>query len=97
MLGDTLARASDIKLAKSSSFCRDSLVRLAARGGLNPRLKLAAQAFSGIDLLPVVCRPMAGPDGEFDSRTIMRSSPWCSIEPRSSDRAPESLRAFVSP
>lgn len=41
-LGITQARVSDIKRGKISSFSLDLLVRLAARAGLRPRLRLAA-------------------------------------------------------
>jgi predicted XRE-type DNA-binding protein len=40
VLGVTQARVSDIKRGKISSFSLDLLVRLAARAGLNPKLKL---------------------------------------------------------
>lgn len=42
VLAVTQARVSDIKRGKISSFSLDLLVRLAARAGLNPRLKLVA-------------------------------------------------------
>ena len=42
ILGGTQARVSDLKRGKISSFSLDLLVRLAARAGLNPKLKLAA-------------------------------------------------------
>ena len=42
ILGVTQARVSDIKRGKIGRFSLDLLVRLAARAGLNPRLKLAA-------------------------------------------------------
>ncbi|MHB8744565.1 MAG: XRE family transcriptional regulator [Sulfuricaulis sp.] len=42
MLGVTQARVSDIKRGKITSFSLDLLVRLAARAGLKPKLKLAA-------------------------------------------------------
>ena len=42
VLGITQARVSDIKRGKVSSFSLDLLVRLAARAGLNPKLRLAA-------------------------------------------------------
>ena len=38
----SLARVSDIKRGKISSFSLDLLVRLATRAGLNPKLKLVA-------------------------------------------------------
>jgi predicted XRE-type DNA-binding protein len=41
-LGITQARVSDIKRGKIDSFSLDLLVRLAARAGLRPRIKLAA-------------------------------------------------------
>lgn len=41
-LGVTQARISDIKRGKVSSFSLDLLVRLAARAGLHPELRLAA-------------------------------------------------------
>lgn len=41
-LGVTQARMSDLKRGKISSFSLDRLVRLAARAGLNPKLKLVA-------------------------------------------------------
>ena len=41
-LGITQARVSEIKHGKISSFSLDLLVRLAARAGLKPQLKLAA-------------------------------------------------------
>lgn len=41
-LGVTQARVSDIKRGKISQFSLDLLVRLAARAGLHPKLKLAA-------------------------------------------------------
>ena len=41
-LGTTQARVSDIKRGKINSFSLDLLVRLAARAGLRPQLKLAA-------------------------------------------------------
>jgi predicted XRE-type DNA-binding protein len=41
-LGITQARVSDIKRGKIESFSLDLLVRLAARAGLKPRIKLAA-------------------------------------------------------
>ncbi len=42
VLGVTQARVSDLKLGKISQFSLDLLVRLAARAGLQPQLKLAA-------------------------------------------------------
>ena len=42
VLGVTQARVSDIKHGKVSQFSLDLLVRLAARAGLHPQLKLAA-------------------------------------------------------
>ena len=42
LLGITQARVSDLKHGKISQFSLDLLVRLAARAGLNPKLKLAA-------------------------------------------------------
>lgn len=42
VLGVTQARVSDLKRGKISRFSLDLLVRLAARAGLRPRLKLAA-------------------------------------------------------
>ncbi len=42
ILGVTQARVSDLKRGKISSFSLDLLVRLAAKAGLNPKLKLAA-------------------------------------------------------
>lgn len=42
LLGVTQARISDIKRGKISSFSLDLLVRLAARAGLHPELRLAA-------------------------------------------------------
>ena len=42
VLGITQARVSDIKHGKISQFSLDLLVRLAARAGLQPQLKLAA-------------------------------------------------------
>jgi predicted XRE-type DNA-binding protein len=42
VLALTQARVSDIKRGKISSFSLDLLVRLAARVGLNPKLKLVA-------------------------------------------------------
>jgi predicted XRE-type DNA-binding protein len=41
-LGITQARISDIKRGNIASFSLDLLVRLAARAGLRPRIKLAA-------------------------------------------------------
>jgi len=41
-LGITQARVSDIKRGKINSFSLDLLVKLAARAGLNPQLKLVA-------------------------------------------------------
>jgi predicted XRE-type DNA-binding protein len=41
-LGITQARVSDIKRGKIGSFSLDLLVRLAARAGLRPQLRLAA-------------------------------------------------------
>jgi predicted XRE-type DNA-binding protein len=41
-LGVTQARVSDIKRGKIESFSLDLLVRLAARAGLRPRIKLVA-------------------------------------------------------
>ncbi|HEY8011728.1 MAG TPA: XRE family transcriptional regulator [Rudaea sp.] len=41
-LGVTQARVSDIKRRKIGSFSLDLLVRLAARAGLRPQLRLAA-------------------------------------------------------
>lgn len=41
-LGVTQARVSDIKHGKINQFSMDLLVRLAARAGLHPKLKLAA-------------------------------------------------------
>jgi predicted XRE-type DNA-binding protein len=41
-LGITQARVSDIKRGRIESFSLDLLVRLAARAGLRPRIKLAA-------------------------------------------------------
>ena len=42
MLGLTQARVSDLKHGKISQFSFDLLVRLAARAGLDPKLKIAA-------------------------------------------------------
>ena len=42
VLGVTQARVSDIKRGKISKFSLDLLVRLAARAGLQPTLKIAA-------------------------------------------------------
>lgn len=42
LLGTTQARISDIKRGKIDRFSLDLLVRLAARAGLRPTLKLAA-------------------------------------------------------
>lgn len=42
VLGLTQARVSDLKRGKISQFSLDLLVRLAARAGLQPKLKLAA-------------------------------------------------------
>jgi predicted XRE-type DNA-binding protein len=41
-LGVTQARISDIKRGKIGQFSLDLLIRLAARAGLHPKLKLAA-------------------------------------------------------
>jgi hypothetical protein len=41
-LGVTQARISDIKRGKINQFSLDLLVRLAARAGLHPKMKLAA-------------------------------------------------------
>jgi predicted XRE-type DNA-binding protein len=41
-LGITQARVSDIKRGKIGSFSLDLLVRIAARAGLRPQLRLAA-------------------------------------------------------
>lgn len=41
-LGITQARVSDIKHGKISQFSLDSLVRMASRAGLRPRISLAA-------------------------------------------------------
>lgn len=42
VLGITQARVSDIKLGKINKFSLDLLVRLAARAGLHPEMRLAA-------------------------------------------------------
>ncbi len=42
VLGVTQARVSDLKHGKISQFSLDLLVRVAARAGLQPKLKLAA-------------------------------------------------------
>lgn len=42
VLGVTQARVSDLKRGKISQFSLDLLVRLAARAGLHPQMKLAA-------------------------------------------------------
>ena len=42
VLGVTQARVSDLKHGKISQFSLDLLVRLAARAGLHPKLRLAA-------------------------------------------------------
>jgi predicted XRE-type DNA-binding protein len=42
VLGVTQERISDLKRGKINRFSMDLLVRLAARAGLNPKLKLAA-------------------------------------------------------
>ena len=42
VLGITQARVSDIKRGKISRFSLDLLVRIAARAGLDPKLKLVA-------------------------------------------------------
>jgi predicted XRE-type DNA-binding protein len=42
LLGVTQARVSDLKRGKIDRFSMDLLVRLAARAGLNPKLKFAA-------------------------------------------------------
>jgi len=42
VLGVTQARVSDLKRGKINRFSMDLLVRLAARAGLKPKLKLAA-------------------------------------------------------
>ncbi len=41
-LGLTQARVSDLKRGKISQFSLDLLVRLAAKAGLDPRMKIAA-------------------------------------------------------
>ena len=41
-LGVTQARVSDIKRGKINAFSLDLLIRLAARAGLHPKLRLAA-------------------------------------------------------
>ncbi|MES1190739.1 MAG: XRE family transcriptional regulator [Steroidobacter sp.] len=41
-LGVTQARISDIKRGKINAFSLDLLIRLAARAGLHPKLRLAA-------------------------------------------------------
>jgi predicted XRE-type DNA-binding protein len=45
VLGVTQARVSDLKRGKIDRFSTDLLVRLAARAGLKPKLKLAAYTF----------------------------------------------------
>jgi predicted XRE-type DNA-binding protein len=42
VLGVTQARVSDLKRGKINRFSMDLLVRLAARAGLKPKMKLAA-------------------------------------------------------
>jgi predicted XRE-type DNA-binding protein len=42
VLGITQARVSDIKRGKINQFSLDLLIRLAARAGLQPKLRLAA-------------------------------------------------------
>ena len=42
VLGVTQARVSDLKRGKINRFSMDLLVRLAARAGLKPKLKLVA-------------------------------------------------------
>ena len=42
VLGVTQARVSDIRRGKVSQFSMDSLIRLAARAGLHPTVRLAA-------------------------------------------------------
>jgi predicted XRE-type DNA-binding protein len=42
VLGVTQARVSDLKRGQINRFSMDLLVRLAARAGLKPKLKLAA-------------------------------------------------------
>ena len=42
VLGVTQARVSDLRRGKISQFSLDLLVRLAARAGLQPRMRLAA-------------------------------------------------------
>lgn len=42
VLGITQARVSDLKHGKISQFSLDLLVRMAARAGLDPKLKIAA-------------------------------------------------------
>lgn len=42
ILGVTQARVSDIRRGKVSQFSMDSLIRLAARAGLHPTVRLAA-------------------------------------------------------
>jgi predicted XRE-type DNA-binding protein len=42
VLGVTQTRVSDLKRGKINRFSMDLLVRLAARAGLKPKLKLAA-------------------------------------------------------
>jgi predicted XRE-type DNA-binding protein len=42
VLGVTQARVSDLKRGKIDRFSMDLLVRMAARAGLKPKLKLAA-------------------------------------------------------
>jgi predicted XRE-type DNA-binding protein len=42
ILGVTQARVSDIKRGKINQFSMDLLVRLVARAGLHPKLRLAA-------------------------------------------------------
>lgn len=42
VLGVTQARVSDIKRGKINNFSLDQLVRLAARAGLHPEMRLAA-------------------------------------------------------
>jgi len=42
VMGVTQARVSDLKRGKINRFSMDLLVRLAARAGLKPKVKLAA-------------------------------------------------------
>jgi predicted XRE-type DNA-binding protein len=62
VLGVTQARVSDLRRGKIDRFSMDLLVRLAARAGLKPKLKIVGVTRKSVDVhrRPVAANPFEG-------------------------------------